>query len=143
MAFSPDGRLLAIDSALIDYTDPEHPRQIATLNQTGDVLSLAFSPDSHALATTGDDRTTHLWDLTDPHHPAELATLNQPDTPTSVAFSPDGHTIATGGTDHTLRIWDTDIPRLTAHLCSLAHTPITLAEWNRYLPELPYRPPCP
>ena len=143
MAFSPDGRLLAIDSALVDYSDPERPHQIATLNQAGDVLALSFSPDGHTLATTGDDHTTHLWSLANPQHPTELATLNQPDTPTSVAFSPDGHTIATGSTDHTLRIWETDIPHLTTRLCNLAHTPITRAEWDRYFPDLSYQPPCP
>ncbi|MFE7094657.1 nSTAND1 domain-containing NTPase [Streptomyces erythrochromogenes] len=86
--------------------DPRRPRLLATLpGHTAAITSVAFSPDRHTMATTG-DTTTRLWDVGDPANPLLLDVLRgHTDTVTSSAFSPDGRTLATGGWDRTARIW--------------------------------------
>ncbi|WP_438295549.1 nSTAND1 domain-containing NTPase [Streptomyces sp. HUAS TT7] len=149
VAFSPDGHTLATASddqttRLWNVTDPHHPAEQAVLTgHTEGVRAVAFSPDGHTLATASDDQTTRLWNVTDPHHPAEQAVLTgHTDRIHSVAFSPDGHTLATGSRDTTALLWDTDADRIATRVCATAFPAITRAEWDKYLPGLPYQPPC-
>jgi WD40 repeat protein len=83
------------------------------------VISVAFSPGGHILASGSLDDTILLWDLTDPARPAPL---NGPLTGhtnelISVAFSLDGRTLASGSRDGTVRLWnlDTAVP-LRGHI---------------------------
>ena len=67
----------------------------ATLTgHTGDVQSVAFSPDGLTVASGSRDQTVRLWDAVTGAHKATLTGhtfwLN------SVAFSPDGLTVASG-----------------------------------------------
>ena len=97
----------------------------------------------HTLATASDDHTARLWDVHDPHQPTPLGTLTgHTNDVNSVVFSPDGHTLATASDDHTARLWETNVDRVTASLCSITPA-ITKIEWDHYLPNLAYRPPCP
>jgi WD40 repeat protein len=110
---------------------------------TSSVTSVTFSPDGHTLATTSADNTARLWDLHDLHHPNPLGALTgHTSSVTSVAFSPDGHTLATASTDNTAHLWETNIDSVTTRICQTTPT-ITQTEWNQYLPDLPYQPPCP
>ena len=113
--FSPDGRLLAFGiGATVRIYDAATGRLRETLaSHTGDVMTLAFSPNGQALATGDDDSTARLWDVgtgrlrhTLTGHTAAVE---------AVAFSQDGRTLATGGDDTTARLWDvgTGRPRTT------------------------------
>jgi WD40 repeat protein/tRNA A-37 threonylcarbamoyl transferase component Bud32 len=67
MAFSRDGRLLAIeDAGAVRLVDPDSGQEIATLDTSSgspaNFFCMAFSPDGTYLAA-GRDHIVHLWDL--------------------------------------------------------------------------------
>jgi WD40 repeat protein len=150
VAFSPDGHTLATGSTdttarLWDIRDPRQPHPLSTLTgHTNAIWSVAFSPDGHTLATASVDTTARLWDIRDPRQPQPLSTLTgHTNAVRAAAFSPNGHTLATGSDDATARLWDTNIESVATRICTITRPAITNNEWDQYLPDLPYRPPCP
>ncbi|MFC4464633.1 helix-turn-helix domain-containing protein [Streptomyces xiangluensis] len=80
------------------------------LRHSTPVVTVAFSPDGHLLATGNRDGRVWLWDAgTGRLRKSLLAHDGLVDT---VAFSRDGRTLATGSHDNTVRLWDTE----TGHL---------------------------
>lgn len=55
---------------------------------------------------------------------------------------PNRDTILTGSDDDTVRLWDTDPAMAKKDICSLIVTPITAAEWTKYVPGITYWNPC-
>jgi WD40 repeat protein len=71
---------------------------------TGEVKSVAFSPDGRTLASGSNDMTIRIWDVTSG---LLLHTLEgHTDMVLSVAFSPNGKTLASGSCDETIRLWN-------------------------------------
>ncbi|WP_328439415.1 hypothetical protein OHA71_24075 [Streptomyces sp. NBC_00444] len=146
LAFSPDGRTLAILTGvrntvqLWNISDPAHPvaygKPVLLDTRYSGPDSLAFSPDGRTLASAYDDRTIQLWNAADPAH---LVPLGKPLTGhkgyvNALAFSPDGRTLASGSADLTIRLWNVADLRhatplgkpLTGHvgpINALAYTP--------------------
>ncbi len=151
VAFSPDGHTLAAGSDddtiwLWNVTDPLDATQIGQpLTGPGSTVeSVAFSPDGHTLAAGSYDGTSRLWNVTDP---AYASPIGQPLTAVagtvwSVAFSPDGHTLAAAGNDGTIRLWDLDVDDAVNRICATTSGNLTPGQWARYIPQLPYDPPC-
>lgn len=115
MAFSPDGRTLAIGDddfriALWNIEDPAAPVQWGA-SLTGPhnlVRSAQFSPAGDLLVVVSADGDIHAWDVTNPSSPApsSMAGAGHDGGVNSLAFSPDGATLVTASDDHTLVVWD-------------------------------------
>ncbi|MFF5233261.1 hypothetical protein [Dactylosporangium sp. NPDC000521] len=92
---------------------------------TGDVLSVAFSPDGAVLAAAGEDGRIHLWNVRDPARPVPLATFTDtgveasPAVVQALAFTPDGRVLVSGSYDSSVRLWDVADPARPALLSAL------------------------
>lgn len=150
MAFSPDGSILAAGGAddkvrLWRMAEPRRPEPLGPrlAGPAGDVFSVAFSPDGRTLAATAQDGSIWTWDLASPRDPVLLASLTGPAGGVFAgAFDPADGLLATAGSDGLVRLWDPSASQVAAYVCATAGDRITASEWQRYVPGLPYRPPC-
>jgi WD40 repeat protein/transcriptional regulator with XRE-family HTH domain len=150
LAFTPGGKLLAIGSAdktirLWNIANPARPVQVGAplTGPAGYVWGLAFSPDGTTLAAGITDGTVWLWRVTAPASPSLIATLTGPAGHVySVAFAPSGGQLAASSDDGTVHLWDVSPGAAEAQVCANLGQPLTRAEWNVYVPGVPYRAPC-
>ena len=110
VAFSPDGKLLAVGSygrvTVWDLADAK-PTQVLT-QVLGAVNDVKFSPDGKLLAVAGGQPSARgdlrLFATTDWKLAASLG--GHLDTVSCVSFSPDGARLASASFDKTVRLWD-------------------------------------
>ncbi|MGW1728914.1 protein kinase domain-containing protein [Streptomyces sp. NPDC002306] len=121
VAYSTDSRDVVVDGAgdapyVYDISKPERPRRRGFIpgNVFTAVLSVAFAPDGHTVATAYDNGDVMLWDLRralDMSDQSSLATITVHSGPVhDVAFSHDGETLATAGRDGLVCLWDITRP---------------------------------
>lgn len=80
------------------------PELVVQTGHSGQVSSVAFSPDSKLIASGSWDNTIKIWDAATG---VQLRALNgHTNSVTSVAFSPDGKLLASASMDYTAKIWD-------------------------------------
>jgi WD40 repeat protein/transcriptional regulator with XRE-family HTH domain len=112
VAFSPDGRVLAVGSQNLQLWNPVSREPLATLPVPGTFVNdVAFAPGGKVLAASYGNGMVQLWRTAG--RPAPLGPPFQASAhgmAESVAFSPDGTILATGGDDGTVRLWSVTIP---------------------------------
>ncbi len=152
LAFSPDGQWLVSgdyptggleDSSAIflwSLGDPS-AEPISLPNQQGFINSVAISPDGQWLAVHSEDRAVRFWQMVDLAKVPLILTEGE-DYITSIAFSPDSRWLAGSLIDNTVKLWPT-LNGLVEIGCQVLRRNLTLAEWNRYLPDETYRSTCP
>jgi len=101
IAWSPDGRLLAIGTYHIYIHDAKTLKPVYTIDSVQWTDGTTFSPDAFVLASAAYEGVK-LWDTTGW---GELRTLAGSQNTHDVAFRPDGKTLATG-TGATIKLWD-------------------------------------
>jgi WD40 repeat protein len=140
VAFSPDGRTLAVSAArggdlqggrlmLVRLTDSGHSAQElwSSEERTDLVWSVAFSPrgDRIAAGTVGGD--VRLWDTASGERVGKPLT-GHVDAVQDLAFQPHGDLLASASWDNTVRLWDLD-KHAPAGVPLVEHTkrPVTLS----------------
>jgi WD40 repeat protein len=105
VAFSPDGRVLAITAGnVIETFDPATQQRRRILRgHKGTVWGIAFGPDGR-LFSAGGDGVVRTWD---PGSGKELAALDWgAGSVNNVCVAPDGMTAAAGSADGRIVVWD-------------------------------------
>jgi RNA polymerase sigma factor (sigma-70 family) len=110
LAFSPNGKLLALASAAKDAAvrlwDIQTQKELRRMEGSEGYGRLAFSPDGKLLAATGTANTATVWDAATGKAIHKLE--GHKGVLWSLAFSPDGKTIASTGADNMVRLWSCD-----------------------------------
>ncbi len=104
--FTPDGQFLIISglqSGVAVYRTSDYSLQ-RTLEGSGQVWSVAVSPDGSRLAASTWNNNVDLWETATWSRLPSLA--GHRGLLSTIAFSPDGTYLASGGDDATVRLWD-------------------------------------
>ncbi|MBE9245208.1 serine/threonine protein kinase [Microcystis aeruginosa LEGE 00239] len=112
----------------INPSPPVSPVDKTLTGHSGQVYSLAYSPDGRYLASGSKDRTIKIWEVATGKG---LRTLTgHSGVVLSVAYSPDGRYLASGSKDRTIKIWEVatgkGLRTLTGHsgvVLSVAYSP--------------------
>lgn len=148
-ALTPDRRtMITTSNELIQAWDIGNPAKPVRLGapftaNTLPIQPVGFTADSRTLVTVGVDGTLQEWDLTDRAHPANIGTLVQSDAYAwNATLAPDGRHAASSSRDGTVHLWDLDEQHAIDRICTVTGSMWTPELWRRYLPQLPYKPPC-
>jgi WD40 repeat protein len=148
LAFSPDEKWFAAQTkdgfsiGLWDMQNPTSNPSLTLAMDRGEVRTLVFSPSGKWLAANSWDEAIYLWDMQNLRGAPLLLHGYGRDT-FGLAFSPDEQWLATIGKENSVRLWQMNLNDLAARACQYVGRNLTLAEWDRYSFQEPYRATCP
>jgi WD40 repeat protein/serine/threonine protein kinase len=124
--FSPDGRYLAVGNHAIELWKGPDWQTLHLRIEQKDVRTIAFRPDSQALAAGSNDHSVRLWHVATgkPLGPA----LFHGHGVTGLAFSPDGRSLASASWDRTICLWQVGTGMARGR--PLAHNDIEEEAWT-------------
>ena len=103
LAWSPDGKLLAVSSSSGIYLyDPKTLNEVHLIKTGVRVANVAFSPDGKLLASANWDKTVKLWDVASGQEVRSLS--GHTNNVMRVAFSLDGKQLVSGSWDNTVKL---------------------------------------
>ncbi|MGB7361410.1 MAG: WD40 repeat domain-containing protein, partial [Rhodococcus sp. (in: high G+C Gram-positive bacteria)] len=150
VGFSPDGTLLAAGSTDatvqvwdVESADKGRPRLLSTVAAESAITSTVFDHSGSRLGAGTDVGALWLWDVTTPTEPKTYATLTATGARVfDLAFLPGDDRVVGGGIAKSLHVWDIDVERVVSDTCRTMGSPLSEAEWNKYLPGVSYRDVC-
>ena len=148
ISWSPDGRRLAVGSALgkLYLWDLEAGRVLQRpIRHTAAVNSIAWSPNGQTLASASGDCTIRLWDPSSGRERANLSAHTNG--VLQVSWSPDGRILASASADANAVLWDATSGRPlrtleghVQHVNSVSWSPdgmtVATASFDRTVPPL-------
>lgn len=148
--FTPDGQTMILivyeKIRAWDIEDPANPRPLgASLTFHSQTIgSITFSGDNRTALSTGTDGTVQLWDFANPARPLRIGgpLLEPGENNWSTKFLPAGNSAIGTSSDGRADLWDLDEQHAVDRICAITGSMWTEELWKRYLPQLPYAPPC-
>ena len=142
LAYSPDNKRLAVGltDGRVLLLDPTTLRALAPplVSNHGSPYGLAFDPTGRLLAVSG--ATITVWDVA--RGEAVGADLVAPKRLLPIAFSHDGRILYAGSEGGGILAFDIGTHSLAQSLCTSAGRNLSVDEWHRFIPRVPYRATC-
>jgi WD40 repeat protein len=148
VSFSPVARMLAAglmsgEVVVIDLTDPANPKQASSYGDArAEVYGLTWSPDGSVLLGAGGDEHVWQWDTTVPDTPAVASYSSGLGRTNDVVFVHGGRDFVATGDSGGVRAWVAGSGDARQHGCELQGSPLSDAEWSRYLVGITKADPC-
>jgi WD40 repeat protein len=153
LAFSSRGPLLATgaDDGTIQLWNVANPARAKPLGRplddvAGAYASVIFGTDSTSLAVAGSKNTMQLWAAANPARPrpasGPLAISTRHGTASPQVLALAGTTALTSAYG-VIQSWNADVNEAIKRICAIPGAGLTPAQWQRYIPKIPYTATCP